>query len=105
LDYFNPEFLLGMTATPERTDGYDIFKAFNYNIAYEIRLNKALEENMLCTFHYYGISDIRVNGELIDENTSFNSLVGDERVEHIIEKALFYGCDHGLQWSSIFVTP
>lgn len=102
LDYFNPKFLLGMTATPERTDGYDIFKAFNYNIAYEIRLNKALEENMLCTFHYYGISDIRVNGELLDENTSFNSLISDERVEHIIEKVSFYGCDHGRVKGLIF---
>lgn len=95
LNYFTPRFLLGMTATPERTDGYDIFKAFDYNIAYEIRLNKALEENMLCTFHYYGVNDIKVNGELIDENANFNSLVSDERVKHIIEKATFYGCDHG----------
>jgi superfamily II DNA or RNA helicase len=47
LDYFNPGFLLGMTATPERTDGHDIFKYFDYNIAYEIRLHKALEEEML----------------------------------------------------------
>lgn len=95
LDYFTPRFLLGMTATPERTDGYDIFKTFDYNIAYEIRLNKALEENMLCAFHYYGVSDIKIDGELINENVNFNSLVSDERVKHIIEKASFYGCDHG----------
>ncbi len=50
LEYFRPRFLLGMTATPERTDGYDIFKQFDYNIAYEIRLHKALEENMLAPF-------------------------------------------------------
>ena len=42
LDYFTPKFLLGMTATPERTDGEDIFKLFDYNIAYEIRLHGAL---------------------------------------------------------------
>ncbi len=47
LNHFKPEFLLGMTATPERTDGYDIFKEFEYNIAYEIRLHRALEERML----------------------------------------------------------
>ena len=41
-----------MTATPERTDGADIFKIFNYQIAYEIRLHRALEEKMLSPFHY-----------------------------------------------------
>jgi superfamily II DNA or RNA helicase len=39
IDYFEPKFLLGMTATPERTDGNDIFQLFDHNIAYEIRLN------------------------------------------------------------------
>lgn len=95
LEYFKPKFLLGMTATPERMDGFNIFKAFDHNIAYEIRLNRALEENMLCTFHYYGISDIEVNGEPISETASFNSLISVERVERIIEKSKLYGCDHG----------
>ena len=95
LNYFKPKFLLGMSATPERTDGYDIYKTFDYNIAYEIRLNKALEEQMLCPFHYYGVSELEINGEVIDEKTAFNHLVCDERVEHIIDKAKLYGCDHG----------
>ncbi len=95
LDYFTPKFLLGMTATPERMDGFDIYKAFDHNIAYEIRLNRALEENMLCTFHYYGIRDIVVNGQQISETSDFNSLISSERVERIIEKSNFYGCDHG----------
>ena len=43
--------MLGMSATPERTDGFNIYEMFDYNIAYEIRLQKALEENMLCPFH------------------------------------------------------
>ena len=84
-----------MTATPERTDGYDIFKAFNYNIAYEIRLHTALEEDMLSPFHYYGVTDISINGKLIDDNTEFNNLVSNERVERIIENSKFYGCDRG----------
>lgn len=95
LGYFTPKFLLGMTATPERMDGFDIFKAFDHNIAYEIRLNKALEEKMLCTFHYYGISDIEVNGQIISETANFNSLISNERIERIIEKSKLYGCDHG----------
>ena len=40
IDHFHPDFLLGMTATPERTDGFNIFELFDYNVAYEIRLNR-----------------------------------------------------------------
>jgi HKD family nuclease len=95
VSYFEPKFLLGMTATPERTDGLDIFKQFHYNIAYEIRLHKALEEEMLCPFHYYGITDISVGGKQIEEDTAFNLLTAEERVDRIIEKAEHYGCDDG----------
>lgn len=95
LDYFNPGFLLGMTATPERTDGHDVFKYFDYNIAYEIRLHKALEEEMLSPFHYYGVTDISVNGKIIEENAAFVTLTSSERLDKIIEKSAFYGCDNG----------
>lgn len=95
LDYFKPGFLLGMTATPERTDGHDIFKYFDYNIAYEIRLHKALEEEMLAPFHYYGVMDISVNGQIINENAAFDLLTSNERIDKIIEKSSFYGCDNG----------
>ena len=57
IDYFKPKLLLGMTASPERTDGFDIYKLFNHNIASEIRLQDALKENLLCPFHYFGIFD------------------------------------------------
>lgn len=57
IDHFEPEFMLGMTATPERTDGANIFELLGNNVAYEIRLQKALEENMLCPFHYYGVHE------------------------------------------------
>ncbi|MFT6802877.1 MAG: superfamily II DNA or RNA helicase, partial [Salibacteraceae bacterium] len=62
LDHFEPKFLLGMTATPERTDGNDIFQLFDHNIAYEIRLSKAMEEEMLSSFHYYGVADLVIDG-------------------------------------------
>lgn len=91
VDYFSPKFLLGMTATPERNDDFDIFKMFNYNIAYEIRLQQALEEDLLCPFHYFGISDIKVNGVDLEEKTDFKLLVSEERVNHIINKINFYG--------------
>lgn len=91
LNYFKPKFLLGMTATPERTDGIDIYKLFDHNIAYEIRLQQALEENMLCPFHYFGISELTVNGKVIDDMTEFKYLVSQTRVDKIIETAEFYG--------------
>ena len=95
INYFTPKFLLGMSATPERTDGIDIFKTFNYNIAYEIRLQDALDQNMLSPFHYHGVSDLTVNGELIEDETEFRYLVSEERVKHIYDVTRFYGCDHG----------
>jgi superfamily II DNA or RNA helicase len=102
LNHFKPKFLLGMTATPERTDGFDIFKQFNYNIAYEIRLHRALEEQMLCPFHYYGVTDVSVNNEVLEEDAAFNLLTANERVDRIIEKAKFYGCDDGCVRGLIF---
>lgn len=47
IEYFTLNFWLGMTASPDRTDGYDIYKLFDHNIAYEIRLQQALEKNLL----------------------------------------------------------
>ncbi|WP_454055305.1 DUF3427 domain-containing protein [Clostridium sp. Marseille-Q7071] len=90
-EYFTPKFLFGMTATPERNDDFDIFKMFNYNIAHEIRLQQALEEDLLCPFHYFGLSDINVNGTGLDEKSDFSCLVAEERVNHIIDKINFYG--------------
>lgn len=95
IEHFTPKFLLGMSATPERTDGYDIYKTFDYNIAYEIRLNRALEENMLVPFHYYGVSDIEVDGVILDDNADFNKLVCNERVEKVKYFSKLYGCDKG----------
>jgi superfamily II DNA or RNA helicase len=91
ISYFQPKFLLGMSATPERNDDFDIFQLFNYNIAYEIRLQQAMKENMICPFHYFGVTEIMVEGKLIDDHSEFNRLTSDERVRHIIEKIEFYG--------------
>lgn len=91
VSYFEPKFLLGMTATPERTDDFDIFEMFDHNIAYEIRLQQALEEDLLCPFHYFGITDISVDGNPLDDNADFTYLIDDERVNHVIDKINFYG--------------
>ncbi|MBM6651201.1 DEAD/DEAH box helicase [Megamonas funiformis] len=91
LNYFQPQFLLGMTATPERTDGFDIYQLFDHNIAYEIRLNQAMQENLLCPFHYFGITDITVDDQEINDDSTFNDLTTDARVTHIINQSKYYG--------------
>jgi superfamily II DNA or RNA helicase len=57
LNYFSPDILLGLTATPERMDDRDILQYFNDRIAYEIRLGEAIDRNLLCPFHYFGVTD------------------------------------------------
>lgn len=98
--YFCPQFWLGMSATPERTDDFDIYKMFNYNIAYEIRLQQAMEYDLLCPFHYYGITDLSIDGTTINDQTDFNLLISDIRVDYIISKIKDYGFSgekvHGL---------
>lgn len=102
IDYFTPKFLLGMTATPERTDGLDIFSLFDHNIAYEIRLHRAMEEEMLSEFHYYGVQDITVDGKIIDDNSEFRFLEADERINHIITTSKRYGTDNGVIRGLVF---
>jgi superfamily II DNA or RNA helicase len=56
-DHFVPQILLGLTATPERMDGRSIAADFGNRFAAEIRLPEALEEKLLCPFHYFGVAD------------------------------------------------
>ena len=100
MNYFKPKLWLGMTATPDKRDddiaGRNIYEIFHYQIAYEIRLQQAMEENMLCPFNYFGIRDISTiddkqlkSRKMTDRD--FNQLTSDERVHHIIEQAEYYG--------------
>ena len=57
LEHFTPQYLLALTATPERHDGLDILKYFDYHIAAEIRLPDAINKKLLAPFQYFGISD------------------------------------------------
>jgi len=54
---FAPKILLGLTATPERMDGGNVAADFGNRFAAEIRLSEALEEKLLCPFHYFGVAD------------------------------------------------
>ena len=56
-DHFTPRILLGLTATPERMDGKPVAADFDNRFAAEIRLPEALEEKLLCPFHYFGVAD------------------------------------------------
>ena len=55
--YFEPEFLLGLTATPERMDNQDVFALFDENVPYELRLRDAIVNGLIVPFKYYGIRD------------------------------------------------
>ncbi|PNZ66223.1 DUF3427 domain-containing protein [Staphylococcus croceilyticus] len=90
-NYFTPDFMLGMTATPERTDEGNIFELFDNNVAYEIRLPKALESDILCPFHYFGVTDYVHNGVEKNELSDLRELVAEERIDHIINKTNYYG--------------
>lgn len=57
VNYFQPRFMLGLTATPERMDGKNIYEICDYNVPYEISLKEAINKGMLVPFHYYGIYD------------------------------------------------
>lgn len=99
MDYFTPEFTLGMTATPDKRDdnieGRNIYEIFDHNIAYEIRLQQAMEEDLLCPFHYFGITDLAM---ISDEGNSkeeqlenFRYLTSDERVKYVMDQAAYFG--------------
>ncbi len=99
MDYFQPKLWLGMTATPDKRDdnldGRNIYEIFNHQIAYEIRLQDAMEEDLLCPFHYFGITDLEViadAGKSKQEKVeNFRCLTSDERVHNVMKQAEFFG--------------
>lgn len=95
MKHFTPKLWLGMTATPDKRDdnveGRNVYELFNYQIAYEIRLQQAMEENLLCPFHYFGITDLAMISDNAEANRDFSMLTSDERVKHIITQADYYG--------------
>jgi len=103
LNYFKPKFLLGLTATPERTDGKDIFNIFDFNRAVNIRLRDSLEKDLVCPFHYFGITDVEgIDYSKLDHtpedgeeylNEVARMLMKSKRADYIFEKIKFYGHD------------
>lgn len=97
LDYFKPKFTLGMTATPERCDSLSVFDLFDNNVALEVRLHEALEEDLVIPFHYFGVTDVEgvdLEGVNLDDKSELaQRLMIHRRVDFIIEKMNFYGHD------------
>ena len=99
MNYFTPKLWLGMTATPDRRDNNlentNIYEIFNHNIAYEIRLQDAMEEDLLCPFHYFGITELEIVKDIENSKEekieNFKYLTSDERVYNIMQQAKFFG--------------
>lgn len=89
--HFEPKLWFGMTASPDRPDGADIYALFDHNIAYEIRLSTALEEDLLCPFHYFGVKDVTVGGMMLEDLSDFRLLTAEERVSNILDRAQYFG--------------
>ncbi len=100
MNYFKPKLFLGMTATPDKMDdneaGKNVYELFNFQIAHEIRLQQAMQDDLLCPFEYFGICDIyslddkKLKSTKLEQK-DFNRLTGEERVKHIIQQAEYYG--------------
>lgn len=97
LGHFEPKFTLGMTATPERCDSLSVFELFDNNVALEVRLHEALDEDLVIPFHYFGVTDIEgvdlEDVNLDDKSQLAQRLMINRRVDFIIEKMNFYGHD------------
>nr|MCR4834758.1 DUF3427 domain-containing protein [Bacteroidaceae bacterium] len=86
IDYFEPEFLLGLTATPERMDNQDVYELFGNNVPYELRLRDALVNDLIVPFKYYGIRDERVDFSKENERRMISQFVTDEHCEFVVEQ-------------------
>ncbi len=87
MNYFEPEFLLGLTATPERMDNQDVFDMFDKNVPYELRLRDAIKNDLVVPFHYQGIRDALVNYGLSksEERKLIAQLANEEHCNFICE--------------------
>lgn len=98
VNYFKPQFLLGLTATPERMDGRNIYEICDYNVPYEISLKEAINKGMLVPFHYYGIFDdtdyskIHIVRGRYDEKELNETYIGNVHRYELIYK---YYCKYG----------
>ncbi len=88
INYFEPEFLVGLTATPERRDNQDVFDLFDKNVPYELRLRDAIINDLVVPFKYYGIRDNLIDYGLnkSEERRMIAQLATTEHCDFIQEK-------------------
>ena len=86
MEYFNPEFILGLTATPERMDNEDVFELFDQNVPYELRLNDAITNRLVVPFHYYGIRDKLVDYSFEDKSRIAHEIAKNENIDFITQE-------------------
>lgn len=103
VEYFKPQFLLGLTATLERMDGRNIYEICDYNVPYEISLKDAINKGMLVPFHYYGIFDKtdysqlhQVRGKYDDRELNKTYIGNERRYELIYKNYCKYGSKRAL---------
>ena len=107
LDYFEPNFSVGLTATPYRLDGQDVFKLFDYNLVHEISLFEAINRDLLTPIDYRGIHDGTVNYELVEyagnkynEESLSIALMTQQRADLILKHYLKYHRNRTLAFCS-----
>ena len=90
ISYFEPEFLLGLTATPERMDNQDVYELFGNNVPYELRLRDALVNDLIVPFKYYGIRDSQVDFSKENERRMISQFATEEHCEFVVEQIKKY---------------
>lgn len=104
VNYFKPQFLLGLTATPDRMDGKNIYEICDYNVPFEISLKEAINKGMLVPFHYYGVYDETtdyshlhiVRGKYMEEEINAIYIDNVRRYNLIYKYYQKYGSDRAL---------
>lgn len=91
LDYFQPSFLLGITATPDRNDNKDVYSICDGNVAYRIDFLEAIQRDWLAPFQYYGVydetdySNITWLGNRYDDEELLQAQLKDEMAQNILD--------------------
>lgn len=104
LSYYQPQILLGLTATPERMDGKSILPYFNHRIAAEIRLPEAINRKLLCPFQYFGVTDTVDLDQLkwasggydkteLSNLYTISGSIAQRRADHVVSSLLKYVTD------------
>jgi superfamily II DNA or RNA helicase len=70
--YFKPKFLLGLTATPERTDGADLLALCDDNLVYRCDVTEGIRQGLLCPFRYFGVPDTVDYRNIPSRNKNFD---------------------------------